>query len=72
MNKCSLKALLDGLPVRTLPAINTAHWLKCDPGQHKNMSKCTKFTQNAQLSPGQTVEQHNPRFEERRKSSKLS
>ena len=50
MNRCSLKALLECLPVRTLPAVNTAHWLKCDPGQHKIMSNCTGFTQDAQFS----------------------
>ena len=28
-------ALLKCLHVGNLPAINTAHWLKCDPGQQK-------------------------------------
>ena len=66
------KGLLECFNVGTLPVVNTAHWLKWDPGQHKNKSDCTRFTQTALYAHCQTVEQHNPRFKKRRKSSKIS
>ena len=55
MNICELKALLECLPVDTLLAVNSAHWLKCDPGQHK---KICKIAQASHKIPNlQTVKQ---------------